>query len=373
MGRERTARAEFLGNHHPPDAARPVNPVCTDAKDTDELAHFFTESLDLLCIAGLDGHFQRLNPAWMKRLGWTLEELEGRPFHDFVHPDDREATLAEVARLGDGAETIRFENRYRHRDGSFRWLRWNARPVQGRQRIYAIARDVTRQKRLEREILEIADREKERLSQELHDGLCQNLAGIAALSSTLSRRMAANKESTTAAAAAEITTLLNKAIGEARSLAHGLGPLGLEGAGLDGALESLALNVQNLFCVPCRLECDRPFPRFHHEVEAHLFRIAQEAVNNAIAHGRADRINISLSCIDREGLLRVRDDGVGLPEKALHADGIGLHTMAYRARLIGGSLEVRRRTIQGTAVSCIFPLPGTPDTGKIPDRTLGAI
>lgn len=373
MGQERAARAVFPGNHHLANTVKQVKSQRTVGNDDDELSHFFTESLDLLCIAGMDGYFMRLNPAWTRRLGWPLEELEGRPFHEFVHPDDLESTLEEVTRLDHGEEAVRFENRYRHRDGSYRWLRWNARPVPGRQRIYAIARDVTRQKRLEKEILEIADREKERLSQELHDGLCQNLAGIAALSSTLSRMLAANTESTAAAASAEISTLLNKAIGEARSLAHGLGPLGLQGAGLDGALESLAVNVQNLFHVTCRLVCERPFPRFHHEAEAHLFRIAQEAVNNAITHGRADRIDIDISCKDRQGLLRVRDDGVGLPQESHQADGIGLHTMAYRARLIGGSLEVRRRTARGTVVCCVFPVTDPPGTGTVPDHAKGGI
>ena len=111
----------------------------------DEFTRFFAQSLDLLCIAGFDGYFKRLNPAWTIRLGWSLEELEARPFLDFVHPDDREATLLEVAKLAGGADTILFENRYRHQDGSYRWLRWNSRPVRGRERIYAIARDVTRQ------------------------------------------------------------------------------------------------------------------------------------------------------------------------------------------------------------------------------------
>ena len=104
-----------------------------------------------------------------------------RPFLDFVHPDDRTLTLAEVDRLGEGEVTVLFENRYRHRDGSYRWLQWNARGLRGNQHIYGTARDITRLKRLEREILDIADREKERLGRDLHDGLCQTLAGIAAL------------------------------------------------------------------------------------------------------------------------------------------------------------------------------------------------
>jgi PAS domain S-box-containing protein len=328
-----------------------------------EYALFFTQSLDLLCIAGFDGYFKRLNPVWTTSLGWTLDELQTKPFLDFVHPDDRAATLAEVDRLADGAESLRFENRYRHRDGSYRWLRWSARSVSVRQEIYATARDVTQQKRLEREILEVVDREKERLGRELHDGLCQTLAGIAALSSTLSKTLAANSEFVASAAAADINELLNEAIGEARDLARGLGPVGLGRTGFDAALEALALNVQHRFRISCTLECDRPVLRPGREVEAHLFRIAQEAVNNAVTHGRAKRIDIGLSAKDGAGLLSVRDDGVGLPEESRHAEGIGLHTMAYRARLIGGSLDVRRRSPRGTAVTCSFPLPAIRDGG----------
>jgi PAS domain S-box-containing protein len=326
----------------------------------EEFTRFFNQSLDLLCIAGFDGYFKRLNPAWTTLLGWTHEEMESKPFLDFVHPDDHQATLAEVSKLAEGVVTILFENRYRHQDGSYRWLRWNARPVRGRKRIYAIARDVTRQKQMEREILEIADREKERLGRELHDGLCQKLAGIAALSATLSKSLGMNSEPAASATATEITKLLNEANTEARNMAHCLGPLSLSQCYLDRALETLALNVHHLFRVSCTFECDRPYLKLGREVEAHLFRIAQEAVNNGVFHGRAKQIEISLKTQEGVGLLSVRDDGVGIPEEAHNSDGIGMHTMAYRSRLIGGSLEVRMRARRGTVVSCAFPLPATP-------------
>jgi PAS domain S-box-containing protein len=343
-------------------------PPAQPQRNEDEFTRFFVQSLDLLCVAGLDGYFKYLNPAWTAGLGWTLEELKARPFIDFVHPDDRTATQAEVGKLAEGTETILFENRYRHRDGSFRWLQWNARHVTGREQIYATARDVTRQKCLEREILEVVDREKERLGRELHDGLCQSLAGIAALGTTLSKKLAANSESATSAMAAEIVTLLNESITQARDLAHGLGPVGLNEAGLDGALETLALGVRHLFRVTCTFQCDRPFLRPRPEVESHLVRIAQEAVNNAITHGNADRIEIRLGSEGGHGLLCIEDNGVGMPEEAPTPEGVGLHTMAYRARLIGGSLEVRRRTPRGTAVTCAFPLSGTPDAREQPEH-----
>jgi PAS domain S-box-containing protein len=350
-------------NAHEPETLESLSTRLAQAEE--ESTRFFDQSLDLLCIAGFDGYFERLNPSWTMKLGWSLEELKVKPFIDFVHPDDSEATLAEVDKLAKGATTILFENRYRHQDGSYRWLQWNARPIPGAQQIYATARDITEGKRLEREVLEIIDQERERLGRELHDGLCQSLAGIAALSSTLSKRLAADADIAGSATAAEITVLLNESIAQAVDLARGLvGPVGLHAYGLDGVLEVLALNIQQLYPVTCTLECDRPFPRLQQEVEGHLFRIAQEAVNNAITHGAGEWIDIALSGKDGQGFLSVRDNGVGLPPEPLDPGGIGLHTMAYRARLIGGVLDVRGRVPSGTAISCVFPLAevaGTPE------------
>lgn len=341
----------------------------TSAEDPigDELARFFNGSLDLLCIAELDGYFKLLNPAWTTHLGWSLDELLARPLLDFVHPDDRAATRAEIERLAGGADTIVFENRYRRLDGSYRSLQWSARSGAGGRRIYATARDVTHRKRLDREILGVIDREQERLARELHDGLCQTLAGIAALAEALSRRMAESSEPAASAGAAEIFELLEGAISEARGLARGLGPAALGETGLDGALETLAKNVERQFRSSCTLECDRPFPRLRREVETHLFRIAQEAVRNALTHGGAKRIVISLGRHGAGGRLSVLDDGMGPSEQTPDADGVGMHTMAFRAHAIGGSLELRRSR-RGMLVRCSFPLPKTPRANKLPDE-----
>ncbi|MEG4916638.1 PAS domain S-box protein [Microcoleus sp. B7-D4] len=119
----------------------------TDRKKAElERDRFFTLSLDLLCIADFQGKFKRVNPAWVKSLGYTLEELEGQPFLNFVHPDDREQTVGETGKLSSGLETIAFENRYRCKDGSYKWLSWKARPEAEQKFIYAVARDVTESK-----------------------------------------------------------------------------------------------------------------------------------------------------------------------------------------------------------------------------------
>jgi two-component system, sensor histidine kinase and response regulator len=130
----------------------------------EELNRFFALSLDMLCIANFDGYFVRLNPAWSRALGFAEQELLGRPYLDFIHPDDRESTLAEARRLATGAELISFENRYRCKDGSYKWLLWTAVPSAEQGRIYAAARDITDRKRAEAELMRYA-REMEEAKQ----------------------------------------------------------------------------------------------------------------------------------------------------------------------------------------------------------------
>ena len=112
---------------------------------------FFAISIDMLCILGFNGHFKRLNPAWVRTLGFTREELMSRPFIEFVHPDDRERTLNQNREVRTGGRALGFENRYLCKDGSYRWFRWNAAPDSYAGVIYSVARDVTAQKEAEAE------------------------------------------------------------------------------------------------------------------------------------------------------------------------------------------------------------------------------
>lgn len=357
-------KASDAWNSRPPQTeaeSRPMRAklpsrIPVEAPGSDELLHFFNESLDLLCIAGLDGRFKRLNPAWKPALGWTAEELLARPFLDFVLPEDRPATLAVMARLDEGSPAIHFENRYHCKDGSFKWLQWTSGVLPGRGEIYAIARDVTRQKRMEQEIIGSIDRERERLGRELHDGLCQDLAGIAALGSTLARKLAATA-GVESVAAREIAELLCQSIRSARDLARGHDPLNLQEIGLAASLADFCSTTSRRFGVACGFVCDERLPKVPADWKPHLFRIAQEAVSNAITHGRAQRIEVRLVFLKSAGALTIEDDGVGLPDEPARHLGSGLHTMAYRSRQIGASLELKRRLPRGTAVCCSFPMP----------------
>jgi len=112
----------------------------------EELDRFFSLSLDLMCVAGFDGYFKRVNPAWQRVLGWTSDELMARPYLDFIHPDDRTPTTTEAGKLEGGGKVIAFENRYQAKDGNYRWLEWVAVPYPDEQVIYAAARDITERK-----------------------------------------------------------------------------------------------------------------------------------------------------------------------------------------------------------------------------------
>lgn len=112
---------------------------------------FFELSIDMLCCLDFSGHFKRINPAWERALGYTIEELRSRPFIEFVHPDDRERTLAQNRAVRAGGHALSFENRYLCKDGSYRWLLWNAAPDSHHNVIYSVARDITERKRAEDE------------------------------------------------------------------------------------------------------------------------------------------------------------------------------------------------------------------------------
>jgi PAS domain S-box-containing protein len=126
---------------------------------------FFALSIDMLCIAHFSGNFKRLNTAWEKTLGFSLEELQSRPMFDFVHPEDRERTLEQNLKVRSGRQALAFENRYRCKDGSYRWLLWNATADLEHEVIYSVARDITEQKR--------AEEERERLLQKLQGALSE--------------------------------------------------------------------------------------------------------------------------------------------------------------------------------------------------------
>jgi signal transduction histidine kinase len=156
--------------------------------------------------------------------------------------------------------------------------------------------------------------------------------------------------------AAKIVKLVNEAIHKTRELARGLLPVVSDSQGLMSALQLWAAEVEDLFRVPCRFQCETPVLIHDDTMATHLYHIAQEAVNNAIKHGAPQKVLIQLSAEQGRGTLLVKDDGRGIADNPANAQGMGMHIMNYRAGVIGGTLEVRRDTPRGTVVTCIFPV-----------------
>jgi two-component system sensor kinase FixL len=191
------------------------------------------------------------------------------------------------------------------------------------------------------EILEISDREQRRIGQDLHDDLCQTLAGIELMSEVLEEKLSA-KSRPESVRAARIAERVQRAIEQTRMLARGLSPLEMESTGLMAALSELASNTEQLFGIRRVFEASSPVMIEDAAAATHLYRIAQEAISNAIKHGKSSEITISLKAEHNRITLAIKDDGAGFSQPGKRPRGMGLRIMKYRAGVIGGSLEVRR-------------------------------
>ncbi|HZR15889.1 MAG TPA: response regulator [Verrucomicrobiae bacterium] len=308
----------------------------------------------LICSAELpDLKVIYINPSFAQATGYTAETVVGKPLSSLAglqHVSQRlQAGLPSGARFLDEISTYQTAN-------GERWGEWRVGPVednQGRNTHWLIIfRDITERRRLEREILEISDQERRRIGQDLHDGLCQQLAGIELMSQVLHQKLA-GKSKAEANRASDIARHVREAITQTRSLARGLAPVTLESEGLASALEELAANTEKMFGITCVAECKGAGRNEPPATATHLYRIAQEAVSNAIRHGKATQVRIGLEADRDQIMLRVVDNGAGLPKAVTRNEGMGLRIMRYRAGMIGGSLSIESTPGGGAQVSCV--------------------
>ncbi|HEX4084790.1 MAG TPA: sensor histidine kinase [Chthoniobacteraceae bacterium] len=220
-----------------------------------------------------------------------------------------------------------------------------------RQRTAALASEVAKRERLEKEILMISEREQRRIGHELHDTLCQHLTGTAIAGQVLADTLCAEKRAE-ADDAGQIVDLVEEGIEMARNLARGLFPVGIEGEGLLSALRELAETHDGRAGIVCRFEAANPALIQDGIVAAHLYRIGQESVRNAVRHSAARHITISLDQDGEEAVLSIRDDGSGFGPAVGERQGMGLHIMRHRATLIGGQFEIASNGNE-TVVSCV--------------------
>ena len=311
------------------------------------------------------GAIESFNQAAEKIFGYRAREVIGKNVSVLMpspHHEAHDSYLANYRRtghakiIGIGRETVG-----RRKDGAIFPMDLSVSEVRlANRRIFTgFARDITERKRLEREILEISDREQRRIGHDLHDGLCQHLAGIELMSQVLEQKLTPQSKDA-AKRASDIAKYVREAIGQTRSLARGLSPVTLESEGLTSALHELAVNAEKLFNVKCHFEGDSQVSVNNHAMATHLFRLAQEAVSNAIKHGKAGQISIHLKADPGRIYLAVNDNGKGFPKKSPKFKGMGLRIMQFRTGIIGGILTIERNADGGTSVICSAPNHSTP-------------
>ncbi|MFI5380989.1 MAG: PAS domain S-box protein [Tepidisphaerales bacterium] len=231
-----------------------------------------------------------------------------------------------------------------------------------------VMRDITELRDLERQVLHISDAERRRMGHDLHDGLGQELTGLALLTQNLATKLD-HQSHPLGAQANRIATMINHTIDKTRDLARGLSPVEIGPDGLRTALGNLVASVGQIDGRKCEFRCEGNISLHSDEAAMHLYRIAQEAINNALRHSKADRIELTLRQTPGGIVLSVRDNGVGLADWPVVRRGMGLRIMQYRARMIGAGVEVRPGDPCGTIVSCIYSNPGPSECRSVSEKT----
>lgn len=321
-------------------------------------------AVNAIVIISERGVMETVNPATSRIFGYTKEELLGRNVAMLMpspYREQHDSYLGNYLRtgvkriIGIGREALA-----KRKDGTVFPIELSVGEVRlpdGRRVFTGIIRDLSERKELEKKILRISEEEQHRIGQDIHDDLCQQLAAIGCLAKvahqTLSKTGHAEAQNL-----AEIVRLLTNANTRAREMSRGLMPVVLDAAGLMDALDELASSTERVFRVSCPFHCDPPVRVTDNNAAIQLYRIAQEAVANALKHSKADRIEITLALADGQIVLTIRDNGVGIPDHSpAKGTGMGLLTMSHRARMLGGTLSVEEDGFGGTVVRCSVPVP----------------
>lgn len=287
------------------------------------------------------------NPAAEALLGWGGKDAVGKSLPE-LSQDSGLLQLDEILAV-DG--TIHQDAYFRFRDGSRRDVGIWSRPLLGEGHLLLMM-DITEKKFLERALLEAAEREQRRIGQDLHDHLCQHLLGAAFATKALAGEL--DKEgSKVSPQLHDLARLISDAVSQVRDISRGLHPVELDSAGLMSALQELANRVSQM--VPCKFVCEKNVLVSDANSALQAYRIAQEAVANALQQTGAQKITIKLAENNRSVCLEVSDDGIREGELTADQSGLSAKIMHYRMNAIGGELSIRHPKGKGTRVSCSFP------------------
>lgn len=305
-----------------------------------------------------DRVFTYVNPALAKIVGYTPDELTGKSPDVFVHPDDVALMHEQMQKRLEGkVSTVKYQVRAKTKEGEFRMIEVHGGRISyaGRPAVIGTLVDITKRVRLQQEILQIQEAERQRIGQDLHDSVSSSISGLSMVLGSLKKRAEQECEDL-AEDLAEVRLLLQEASQDVRRISRGLSPVIVEKAGLKTALERLAVNTTTSSGATCRFEVEADTSTIPNDVATHLYWIAQEAATNARKYAEAQQIVIRLKQDGSELLLQVTDDGQGFDPSQKENEGLGLRTMQYRAELLGASLTIDSQVGQGTTIECRLSL-----------------
>jgi PAS domain S-box-containing protein len=302
-----------------------------------------------------EGRILATNNAYARRSGFTREQILSMRIAD-VEADEDAATVRHHMDFVRDHGNDTFESHHRTRTGSVWPVEVHASYWESGGYFFAFLHDMSERMALERAIIEASTAEQERIGRDIHDGLGQTLTGLSMLARVEKLRLRQAGEERAAQALGRLGQHIQAALNQARTMARGLRPVEVAPDGLAHALANLAKQVATTSSVDCRY-LGVPDLAVEDEIVAmHLFRIAQEAAQNALKHAQATRIEFDLRREPEGLLLTVRDDGRGMDPDVAHVDGMGLKIMRYRANILGGRLAIGSDPLGGTLVRCVVRL-----------------
>lgn len=334
----------------------------------EDYASFFENTPDLVCIASKEGFFKHVNSAVVQKLGFTREELLAHPINYFIYPEDREQTNNIREEMFEGKPLLNFENRYCTKEGKLVWLHWTSFYLPDKRTVFAIAKDITYKKQIEKEVddkyrqfKKLAlhfkgniENDRRQFAVELHEELAQlasviklNLHSIVQSNPDLPQQAKEKIEYTS-----YLSEMMVKTI---RKISFEVSPFMFDYDSLKDALNSLCTDFSVLHEIPCLLEVDFKEENLRKEIKIDLFRVCQEALKNVLNHSQAESVTITIKEIEDKIVLTISDNGKGFdPEKHLYKSG--LSNIRGRIASIQGKFLISSKPGEGTVINVIVDL-----------------
>jgi len=311
----------------------------------------------LIVVLNADGRVVRFNRTCEQLTGFRDDEITGCVFWETLVPTEEEGPFRKAFEdMVAGRPPVDMDSILHTRQGDRRRIAWSHSVLtaeNGRvEYVIGCGLDITDKKAAEEALVSLSEAERRQVGQELHDALGQVMTGVTLLTSALERKLR-ERNLPEQREAGEITRLAKTALSQVKRLAHGLYPTELERHGLSAALKELAESQQKLHGIRCIYQGIERISHLDRPAELHLYRIAQEAVNNAVKHGQAAEIGVTYFYDDTLLKLTVEDNGIGIPDPPPQGSGMGLAIMRYRAAQIDAEMHIARRRSGGTRVECV--------------------